>query len=114
MILYNPCSSVTTDRTFSIRAGLAASTVTPGTTAPVVSLTTPAIALDACWADAIAGSHISHVDATSTLVTRFQHMRSSSNCARNALHAHERRVLNRELQEQPGKYTNAGPLATGI
>src|SRR5207249_9807079 len=32
-----------TERTFSMRAGLAASTVTPGMTAPDVSLTTPAI-----------------------------------------------------------------------
>ena len=34
--------SVVTERTFSISAGLAASTVTPGSTAPDVSLTTPA------------------------------------------------------------------------
>src|SRR6266850_5532414 len=40
-IRYWPEPSVTTDRTFSIRAGLAASTVTPGTTAPDVSCTTP-------------------------------------------------------------------------
>src|SRR5438128_1225496 len=40
-----------------MRAGLAASTVTPGRTAPVVSLTTPAIApLVAVWADPIHGS----------------------------------------------------------
>src|SRR5439155_14553220 len=43
-ILYTPPASLTTVRTFSISAGLAASTVTPGRTAPVVSLTTPAIA----------------------------------------------------------------------
>src|SRR5688572_22189179 len=42
-ILYSPLASVTTTRTFSIRAGLAASTVTPGNTAPVVSLATPAM-----------------------------------------------------------------------
>ena len=39
-------SSVTTERTFSIRTGLAASTVTPGSTAPDASFTTPA--MDAC------------------------------------------------------------------
>ncbi len=44
-ILYCPCESVTADRVCSISAGLATSTVTPGITAPVVSLTTPAIAL---------------------------------------------------------------------
>ena len=43
---YWPDPSVTADRTFSISAGLDASTVTPGSTAPEVSLTTPAI--DAC------------------------------------------------------------------
>src|SRR5579862_7261115 len=47
-ILYWPVESVTTDRTRSIRAGLDASTVTPGNTAPEVSLTTPAMDADAC------------------------------------------------------------------
>src|SRR5262245_29239650 len=42
MILYCPESSVTTARTFSISAGLDASTVTPGNTAPEASFTTPA------------------------------------------------------------------------
>jgi hypothetical protein len=46
VVLYWPVPSVTTDRTFSIKAGLAASTVTPGRTAPEVSLTRPA--MDAC------------------------------------------------------------------
>src|SRR5258705_10548325 len=41
---YWPVASVTTDRTLSIRAGLAASTRTPGRTAAEVSLTTPVIA----------------------------------------------------------------------
>ena len=41
--------SVVTDRTRSMSAGLAASTVTPGRTAPVVSLTTPARALCEVW-----------------------------------------------------------------
>src|SRR5688572_8786936 len=39
---YWPVPSVTAVRTFSTSAGLAASTVTPGNTAPVVSLTSPA------------------------------------------------------------------------
>src|SRR5580765_4594312 len=43
MILYKPWPSVITLRTFSIRTGLAASTVTPGSTAPLVSRATPAI-----------------------------------------------------------------------
>src|SRR5918993_268920 len=56
MMLYRPSLSDTTVRIFSISAGLAASTVTPGRTAPEVSLTTPAIPLAAaCCADAAAG-----------------------------------------------------------
>src|SRR5216683_1968623 len=47
-ILYWPSESVTTVRTFSMRAGLDASTVTPGSTAPEVSRTTPAMALVPC------------------------------------------------------------------
>src|SRR5688500_7930137 len=43
MIRNSPLPSVTAVRTFSISAGLAASTVTPGSTAPDVSLTTPAM-----------------------------------------------------------------------
>src|SRR5262249_27014302 len=47
-ILYWPALSDTTLRVFSMSEGLAASTVTPGRIAPLVSLTTPAI--DA-WAE---------------------------------------------------------------
>ncbi len=56
-ILYWPVPSVTADRTFSISAGLAASTVTPGSTAPDVSFTVPAMAL--VCADATAGRNAS-------------------------------------------------------
>src|SRR5438132_10734609 len=42
-ILNWPWSSVRTVRIFSMRAGLAASTVTPGSTAPVTSFTAPAM-----------------------------------------------------------------------
>jgi len=41
--LYWPVPSLTTVRTFSISAGLLASTVTPGSTAPVASFTVPAM-----------------------------------------------------------------------
>src|SRR5215471_435112 len=44
MIWYWPLASVATLRDFSMSAGLDASTVTPGMTAPVVSLTDPAMA----------------------------------------------------------------------
>src|SRR5689334_19738958 len=57
MILYKPCPSVTTVRTFSISTGLAASTVTPGRTAPLASLATPAIApVVEDWAAPLAGT----------------------------------------------------------
>ena len=42
-MLYWPVPSLMEVRTFSIRAGLAASIVAPGSTAPDASLTTPAI-----------------------------------------------------------------------
>ena len=51
-ILYWPCASVVTVRTRSISAGLLASTVTPGITAPVVSFTTPAIPVACANVDA--------------------------------------------------------------
>ena len=54
---YCPSPSVIADRTFSISTLLAASTVTPGRTAPLESLTVPAIAL---WA------HTDGAEATST------------------------------------------------
>src|SRR3990172_12629534 len=59
---YWPVLPETTDRTFSMRAGLAASTVTPGSTAPDASFTTPA--MDPC-ADAAAGIR-THAAATTT------------------------------------------------
>src|SRR5712691_1655775 len=59
---YCPVASVVTDRTFSIRTGLATSTVTPGSTPPDVSLTRPVIA--AC-AKAAAGKS-NNTDSTAT------------------------------------------------
>src|SRR6185436_9019437 len=64
-----------TERTFSMSAGLAASTVTPGITAPDVSRTTPAIFPESAWAHAVAGSRMhptntSHGDLT--IVPPFQ------------------------------------------
>src|SRR4051794_21842123 len=47
-MLYRPSEAVTTDRTFSISAGLDASTVTPGNTAPEESVTVPAMPLACC------------------------------------------------------------------
>src|SRR4029453_12666428 len=56
MIEYRPSPSVTAVRVFSISTSLAASTVTPGRTAPEVSLTMPAIVL---CADAVDGTSAS-------------------------------------------------------
>src|SRR6185295_13225004 len=52
-----------TDRTFSIRTGLAASTVTPGNTPPDASLTTPVIAACANTADGRSRSTNRMIDA---------------------------------------------------
>src|SRR5678815_1132561 len=64
-----------TERTFSMSAGLEASTVTPGMTAPDVSRTTPAMFPGSAWAHAVAGSSThptsrSHADLT--IVPPFQ------------------------------------------
>src|SRR5213594_3398133 len=61
---YTPWPSVTAVRTFSISAGLAASTVTPGSTAPDASLTTPLMV--AC-ANATTGSNKTNPNAAPTL-----------------------------------------------
>src|SRR5262245_33142351 len=65
-ILYCPEPSVSTARVFSISTSLDASTVTPGSTAPDASFTTPAIAL---WADAMAGSSTTNAAASATAMT---------------------------------------------
>src|SRR5262245_56836472 len=56
MIRYWPVPSVTTERTFSIKAGLAASTVTPGSTAPDASRTVP---VRVPCANTVEGSNVS-------------------------------------------------------
>src|SRR6266545_7797257 len=61
-MLKRPWPSVTAVRTFSIRTGLAASTVTPGSTAPELSRTTPAMPL-VCCARAGAGAATRSVHA---------------------------------------------------
>src|SRR6266480_2650934 len=60
---YCPLPSVTAARTFSISTGLAASTVTPGRTAPELSLTTPVID---DWAYAAAGTIASPATTSNT------------------------------------------------
>src|SRR5262245_13470992 len=45
IIVYLPSASVTADRTFSMRTGLDTSTLTPGRTAFVLSVTSPLIVL---------------------------------------------------------------------
>src|SRR5262245_12694982 len=63
---YCPVASVVTVRTFSIRTGLATSTVTPGSTAPDVSLTRP---VTAPCARAAAGKH-NNIDSTAAPAAR--------------------------------------------
>src|SRR6185503_20673093 len=58
-----PLPSVTVVRTFSISAGLVTSTVTPGSTAPDVSVTTPAT-------DALMVCASAHAAASATQTTR--------------------------------------------
>src|SRR6188474_316719 len=67
MIWYWPDPSVTAARVFSMRAGLDTSTVTPGSTAPEVSLATPAIV--ACWARAAAGNKARHRNAPANMAS---------------------------------------------
>ena len=67
---YWPVPSVTAVRTFSISTSLDASTVTPGSTAPEVSLTTPV--MDA-WANAATGNKT--VDATTITPCESTHTR---------------------------------------
>src|ERR1043165_3718891 len=57
---YVPVPSLTADRVFSISAGLEASTVTPGRTAPDASFTTPVME---AWANATAGTSTSGASA---------------------------------------------------
>src|SRR5262245_1555356 len=66
---YSPRSSVTALRSFSISTGLDASTVTPGRTAPDVSVTTPAmLAALVPWPDAVSGNE-TIADATRNRTT---------------------------------------------
>ena len=76
-IVYRPAPSVTVARTPWISAGLLASTVTPGSTPPVSSVTLPAMA--PVWASAATGSN-SMQAATAALACfiRIQFIDSSS------------------------------------
>ena len=67
-----PRSLVVADRTFSIRTGLAASTVTPGSTAPDVSLTVPAIAL---CAETRSGKTTMQASASTSMDAAGKHLR---------------------------------------
>jgi hypothetical protein len=71
-MLYLPSLPVTTDFTRSINAGLAASTVTPGRTAPDESVTVPAMPLACCadTGDASAQAKTSQIAHTSAFLDR--------------------------------------------
>src|SRR6266478_5866963 len=68
--LYRPSPSVTMVRTFSMSAGLVASTVTPGRTAPDESRTTPATPLVARCAHADGGTMAVVHRAMATMTAR--------------------------------------------
>src|SRR3989304_526553 len=69
-IRYWPPASVTVERTFSMSASLDASTVTPGSTAPDVSLTEPVI--DA-WASTTEGTSSALATTITVLKRAFIH-----------------------------------------
>src|SRR5437773_9059487 len=105
-ILYVPLASVVAERTFSIKAGLLASTVTPGNTAPVASFTVPANALCAC---AVAGS-ASHASTTTktiairllaTIPVLLSHAATDAGCARERLQR-GRTGIHLEITVNPG------------
>src|SRR5437762_3559905 len=68
-MVYTPAPSVTTVRDFSISAGLEASTLTPGSTAPEASLTTPEILACPC-AFAIVGTSTTQTNTNATASRR--------------------------------------------
>src|SRR2546423_13749199 len=67
VIRYWPVPSLTTVRVFSMRTGLAASTLTPGRTAADASRITPAIV---AWANTTLGSSTIPASAATTFTTR--------------------------------------------
>src|SRR4051812_12582595 len=75
LIRYVPSASVVAVRTFSIRSGLAASTVTPGSTPPDASLTTPVMV---AWARATEGANTSN-PATATQIAQTWRMNTPRN-----------------------------------
>src|SRR5262245_7740179 len=75
-ILYCPFSSVVAVRACSMRAGLEASTVTPGITAPDVSRTMPAML--PVWANVVEGSRVTNASGARTPRTDVQVMNPSS------------------------------------
>src|SRR6266545_1672849 len=124
-IRYCPVPSVTTERAFSISAGLLASTVTPGSTAPDGSLTTPVIE---AWAKAAEGIRNARSNAR-TKRTASRSMEASSLfllagcCERqreavgtdafaNLLHA--RRAPRGDERRRPGARQHLGVLDKGL
>src|SRR5688572_33022364 len=112
-ILYAPFESVATDRTLSMSTSLAASTVTPGSTAPVASLTTPANALCARAVVGHASRHASaHTDSSSLLMLfpprnpREPRFGPQKNYTEDYLRIHEEFDNRRRL---PSRYGNLDP-----
>src|SRR5262245_16049925 len=78
-MVYRPGPSVTAERTFSINAGLEASTVTPGTTAPVLSRTWPEM-LPAMfvWLNELRAEHRTDIPTRTNTGASLNRMPSSS------------------------------------
>src|SRR4051794_31431500 len=94
---YTPWPSETTDFTFSINASLAASTVTPGSTAPDVSVTVPVIAL---CARATAGMNARHPSAMAATNKTFRVIR----CLLQTTPNHLRRLRLQFERKEEGKF----------
>src|SRR5262245_15748717 len=107
---YWPLSSVVTESAFSIRAGLAASTVKHGSTTPDASLATPVMT---AWADAVAGRNRRTSRTRGTAADRWVHFRIATTSSHGG---HLGRVREpglgspgiRLLQRPPGKGLPSG------
>src|SRR5687767_5674540 len=104
-IAYWPELLVTAVRVFSISAGLDASTVTPGSSAPLVSRTVPAMEL---WAEAATGRAAVHVNAMRISTTRERMFVSSVEARGPGDNA--RKIPAGDVSYRPvGRYTSTSP-----
>src|SRR5687768_14186920 len=107
-----PVSSVTAVRIFSMRTGLEASTLTPGSTAPDVSRTTPV--MEDCWPKATEGTTRRNAETSVTWVS--VRMTISLHACRHVTAGHRvapwGKYVVRELLRLFGGRINSNHLAT--